>query len=72
MQHEDWWFHLGSNKDKIEMTLFAVRYAACLLIFVLGLKAPGIVTHLDTDYTNLVNGQDNSNDVSIVNIYCLS
>uniref|UniRef100_A0A1I8QBP0 ATP-binding cassette sub-family B member 6 n=1 Tax=Stomoxys calcitrans TaxID=35570 RepID=A0A1I8QBP0_STOCA len=41
LRHEDWWFNLKTNKDKIEMGLFVTRYIASLLIFVLGLKAPG-------------------------------
>lgn len=54
MRHEDWWFNLNSNKDKIEMSIFALRYASCLFIFVLGLKAPGIVE----EYTNLTNDEN--------------
>lgn len=34
-----------SNKEKIEMGLFIARYLTSLLIFVLGLKAPGITTY---------------------------
>lgn len=47
MRHEDWWFNLTCLKDKIEMTLFVLRYISCLLIFILGLKAPGIFRHED-------------------------
>lgn len=32
-----------SNKDEIEMGLFVTRFFCSLLIFVLGLKAPGIM-----------------------------
>ncbi|XP_005191059.1 ATP-binding cassette sub-family B member 6 [Musca domestica] len=42
LRNEDWWFNLKTNKDKIEMGLFVTRYICSLLIFVLGLKAPGI------------------------------
>lgn len=69
MQHEDWWFHLSNTKDTIEMTIFALRYAACLFIFVLGLKAPGVVRQFDTDYTNLLNGQE---DVCFFFVYHIS
>ncbi|XP_060645803.1 ATP-binding cassette sub-family B member 6 [Drosophila nasuta] len=41
--HEDWWFHLRNNKDEIEMGMFVTRSLCALLIFVLGLKAPGIM-----------------------------
>ncbi|KAL1123651.1 hypothetical protein AAG570_002727 [Ranatra chinensis] len=40
---KDWWFHMSSLTDKVQMALFVTRYVSCLLIFVLGLKAPGIV-----------------------------
>ncbi|XP_046805510.1 ATP-binding cassette sub-family B member 6 [Lucilia cuprina] len=42
LRHEDWWFNLKTNKDEIEMGLFVTRFLTSLLIFVLGLKAPGI------------------------------
>lgn len=58
MRHEDWWFNLNSNKDKIEMSMFALRYASCLFIFVLGLKAPGIVVNNGEEYTNLTNDEN--------------
>lgn len=31
--------------DKIEMALFVLRYVSCLGIFVLGLRAPGIMSY---------------------------
>uniref|UniRef100_A0A1B0AAF4 ATP-binding cassette sub-family B member 6 n=1 Tax=Glossina pallidipes TaxID=7398 RepID=A0A1B0AAF4_GLOPL len=42
LKHEDWWFHMKTRKDEIEMGLFITRYLIASLIFVLGLKAPGI------------------------------
>lgn len=42
MRQEDWWFSLKSTKDKVEMGMFVTRYVCSLLIFVLGLKAPGL------------------------------
>lgn len=62
MRHEDWWFSLNSNKDKIEMSIFAMRYASCMFIFVLGLKAPGIVLNNSDEYTTLPN---DGNSVSL-------
>ena len=35
-------FYLYRNRDEIEMALFITRFITSLLIFVLGLKAPGI------------------------------
>ncbi|KAH8389401.1 hypothetical protein KR200_008632 [Drosophila serrata] len=58
LRHEDWWFHLKTNKDQIEMGLFVTRFLCSLLIFVLGLKAPGIMApynphqRLDNDTSN--------------------
>ncbi|CAH2003078.1 unnamed protein product [Acanthoscelides obtectus] len=44
---ENWWFKLKSLTDEIEMALFVLRYVTCLLIFFLGLKAPGIMQNID-------------------------
>lgn len=55
MRHEDWWFNLHSTKDKLEMTFFVLRYICCLFIFILGLKAPGIVLYdNDNDHDRLI------------------
>ncbi|KAL3271020.1 hypothetical protein HHI36_021520 [Cryptolaemus montrouzieri] len=48
---DSWWFHLQTFEDKIEMGLFVVRYISSMLMFVLGLKAPGIMQNID--YFNL-------------------
>ncbi|XP_032669013.1 ATP-binding cassette sub-family B member 6, mitochondrial [Odontomachus brunneus] len=52
----EWWFHLNSLTDQIEMALFVLRYVSNLLIFALGLRAPGIGGHLDPDYRILNDG----------------
>ncbi|KAL0103387.1 hypothetical protein PUN28_017568 [Cardiocondyla obscurior] len=44
----EWWFHLNSVTDQIEMALFILRYICSMLIFGLGLRAPGIV-HMTSD-----------------------
>ncbi|KAE8740122.1 ABC-transporter, subfamily B member 03 [Frankliniella occidentalis] len=51
LRKDDWWFHLTTLTDKIEMALFVLRYVSCLGIFVLGLRAPGIMTY--RDYYNI-------------------
>ncbi|KAJ1522945.1 hypothetical protein ONE63_002084 [Megalurothrips usitatus] len=51
LRKHDWWFHLTSLTDKIEMALFVLRYVSCLIVFVLGLRAPGIMTA--QDYFNI-------------------
>lgn len=53
LKKEDWWIHIDTIKDKVEMGLFVARYTSCLLIFVLGLKAPGIASHRNDDYIHL-------------------
>ncbi|KAI2474120.1 ATP binding cassette (ABC) transporter subfamily B member [Diabrotica virgifera virgifera] len=47
LTQENWWFKLKDLTDQLEMALFILRYIACLLIFFLGLKAPGIVNEVD-------------------------
>uniref|UniRef100_A0A0U9HU18 ATP-binding cassette sub-family B member 6 n=1 Tax=Chrysomela populi TaxID=154003 RepID=A0A0U9HU18_CHRPP len=44
---KSWWFQLRNLTDQIEMALFVLRYATCLMIFLLGLKAPGIMQNID-------------------------
>lgn len=34
-------------KDQVEMALFVLRYISCLAIFLLGLRAPGIMQNED-------------------------
>ncbi|XP_018309483.1 ATP-binding cassette sub-family B member 6, mitochondrial [Mycetomoellerius zeteki] len=46
----EWWFRLNSLTDQIEMALFILRYVSNLLIFALGLRAPGIANNFDSDY----------------------
>ncbi|XP_072744876.1 ATP-binding cassette sub-family B member 6 [Anoplolepis gracilipes] len=52
----EWWFHLNSLTDQIEMALFVLRYVSNLLIFALGLRAPGIAGNFDSDYRTLNDG----------------
>ncbi|KAK5638748.1 hypothetical protein RI129_013043 [Pyrocoelia pectoralis] len=51
----EWWFKLKDMNDSIEMGLFVVRYISCLIIFVLGLKAPAIkpLSYLGVDRSNM-------------------
>ncbi|GFT95101.1 ATP-binding cassette sub-family B member 6, mitochondrial [Nephila pilipes] len=42
LQNEKWWFNLNNVSDKIEFTFFVLRYLNGVLLFTLGLKAPGI------------------------------
>lgn len=53
------------------MALFVLRYVSCMLIFVLGLKAPGIISHVPEDAHNLINEDNNVQAVSI-RLYCHS
>ncbi|OAD55726.1 ATP-binding cassette sub-family B member 6, mitochondrial [Eufriesea mexicana] len=52
----EWWFHLNTLTDHIEMALFILRYVSNLMIFALGLKAPGINGNTDVEYHTLNNG----------------
>lgn len=63
LQKEQWWIHVFATlRDKVEMLLFVTRYLCSLLIFVLGLKAPGIASNREDDYIHLEN---ETNSVSI-------
>ncbi|XP_031848524.1 ABC transporter ATP-binding protein/permease Hmt-1 [Nomia melanderi] len=52
----EWWFHLNTSSDQIEMALFVLRYVSNLIIFALGLKAPGLTGNSDPEYRTLPNG----------------
>lgn len=43
--------------DQIEMALFVLRYVCSLLIFAIGLRAPGIVFSTLPDYQQFQNDQ---------------
>lgn len=64
----DWWFQMETEKDRIEMGLFISRYICTLLIFVLGLKAPGIQSIENEDETVLIDN-DNANNVSFITLF---
>ncbi|XP_076031730.1 ATP-binding cassette sub-family B member 6-like isoform X1 [Oratosquilla oratoria] len=50
LQNESWWFDLSTLTDKLEFILFVLRYVGGCLLFVIGIKAPGISTL--RDYVN--------------------
>lgn len=59
LNKEHWWNNVNASvRDKVELSLFITRYICSLLIFVLGLKAPGIAQNHDDDYIHL--NPDNS------------
>ncbi|XP_045773433.1 ATP-binding cassette sub-family B member 6 [Maniola jurtina] len=43
LNKEGWWWHLKNLQDRLEMSLFVGRYVSCMIMFILGMKAPGIV-----------------------------
>lgn len=47
LNRKNWWFQLDGVTNKIEMSLFILRYVSSLMLFVLGLKAPGIIQNID-------------------------
>lgn len=63
LNREDWWFHLRTLTDEIEMSVFVTRFVSCVILFVLGLRAPGIMT--TRDYFNLDNSYS-AHNVQIV------
>ncbi|XP_059611887.1 ATP-binding cassette sub-family B member 6 [Phlebotomus argentipes] len=69
MRQEGWWFNLKTLPDKVETVFFVLRYVSCLLIFVLGLKAPGIYTQSPEDYQNLVPPQNDDNQSTFRNAW---
>ncbi|XP_012278469.1 ATP-binding cassette sub-family B member 6, mitochondrial [Orussus abietinus] len=46
----EWWFQLDSTTDRVEMALFVLRYVSGLMIFALGLRAPGVIGSSDNEY----------------------
>ncbi|XP_066149342.1 ATP-binding cassette sub-family B member 6 isoform X2 [Euwallacea fornicatus] len=63
LNKKNWWFQLQGITNKVEMSFFIVRYVACLVLFVLGLKAPGIIQNID--YFNLNDSSRNLPNVEI-------
>lgn len=49
----EWWFYLNTPSDQIEMALFVLRYLSNLMIFALGLRAPGIIDNSEQNYSSL-------------------
>ncbi|XP_063624102.1 ATP-binding cassette sub-family B member 6 isoform X1 [Cydia splendana] len=43
LNKEGWWWHLKNLQDRLEMSLFVGRYVSCMIMFILGMKAPGIM-----------------------------
>uniref|UniRef100_A0A1Q3FI81 ATP-binding cassette sub-family B member 6 n=2 Tax=Culex tarsalis TaxID=7177 RepID=A0A1Q3FI81_CULTA len=61
LNYEKAWFHLGTVRDKVEFTLFVMRYTATMFIFVIGLRAPGITsTFQPEEYESLANQENRS------------
>lgn len=64
LSSDDWWFALKTKSDKIELGLFVTRYICTLLLFVLGILAPGITSTAEDDDDPLISENPES-DVSI-------
>ncbi|CAH0398324.1 unnamed protein product [Chilo suppressalis] len=64
LNKDGWWWRLKDLQDRLEMALFVGRYVSCMIIFVLGLKAPGIMHHYeyleDETMFRIPPGSDNS------------
>ncbi|PSN53264.1 ATP-binding cassette sub-family B member 6 [Blattella germanica] len=59
LRREDWWFQLTTLTDQLEMGVFVTRFVSSLILFVLGLKAPGIMRA--RDYVNLSHSGSTAN-----------
>ncbi|KFB46836.1 hypothetical protein ZHAS_00014839 [Anopheles sinensis] len=60
LNYRDGWFRLVTLKDKVEFGMFVVRYLTTMMLFVIGLKAPGITSaQLSDEYQNLTQTQEN-------------
>ncbi|XP_071057078.1 ATP-binding cassette sub-family B member 6 isoform X2 [Onthophagus taurus] len=70
---KSWWFELKDLSDHLEMVLFILRYLSCLILFVLGLKAPGIMQTVDyfslNDSTRNLTGARNDNQSTWKNFW---
>ncbi|KAL5012191.1 hypothetical protein ScPMuIL_010742 [Solemya velum] len=50
--NQSWWWYLESDGDRIEFSLWLIRYLCTFLLFVLGFRAPGLprsINHLLLD-----------------------
>ncbi|XP_053609540.1 ATP-binding cassette sub-family B member 6 [Plodia interpunctella] len=43
LNKDGWWWGLKNLQDRLEMALFVGRYVSCMIMFILGLKAPGVL-----------------------------
>ncbi|XP_049287199.1 ATP-binding cassette sub-family B member 6 [Anopheles funestus] len=60
LNYHDAWFRMETTRDKVEFGMFVARYTITMLLFVIGLKAPGITSTQFTDeYQNLHQAQEN-------------
>ncbi|KAL0883110.1 hypothetical protein ABMA27_016570 [Loxostege sticticalis] len=63
LNKEGWWWGLKDLQDRLEMALFVGRYVSCMIMFVLGMKAPGIMhqfEYLEDDSRRLVPPRDDN------------
>lgn len=64
-----YWIFYYRPSDQIEMSLFVLRYVSNLMIFALGLRAPGISGYSDSDYHTLNDTTTNSRYYRNVSCY---
>ncbi|KAL4715897.1 hypothetical protein ACJJTC_013197 [Scirpophaga incertulas] len=63
LNKEGWWWGLKDLQDRLEMALFVGRYVSCMIMFVLGMKAPGIMNpfeHLEDDTRRVIPPRDDN------------
>nr|XP_040219491.2 ATP-binding cassette sub-family B member 6 [Anopheles coluzzii] len=60
LNYRDAWFRLETVRDRVEFGMFVARYTVTMLLFVIGLKAPGITsTQFTEEYQHLHQAQEN-------------
>ncbi|XP_014253071.1 ATP-binding cassette sub-family B member 6, mitochondrial [Cimex lectularius] len=51
IHRQDWWTHLESWKEKVQLAIFVTKYILSLFVFALGFRAPGILS--SREYVNI-------------------
>ncbi|XP_041979528.1 ATP-binding cassette sub-family B member 6 [Aricia agestis] len=72
LNKDGWWWHLNDLQDRLEMALFVSRYISCMIIFILGMKAP-LIRHrfeeLEAEDGNRVNSPREEHRSTFRNVF---
>ncbi|XP_053680599.1 ATP-binding cassette sub-family B member 6 [Anopheles nili] len=65
LNYQHGWFRLDTLQDKVEFVMFVSRYVITMLLFVIGLKAPGISSaRFSEEYQTMLPVQENRSTFS--------